>query len=90
MSASGRPVYLLSFLDSASEEVVQYILKQLQGQGLQSELISEQTNRYAAVSAGIEVLAKQVGDVTKYWSGNIKFWSGTDNFTSLTNSSLSP
>lgn len=57
--SSGIPKYLISFKESASDEVVQYILKQLEGEGLQCEIGS---SRYATVSAEFKVLAKQASN----------------------------
>lgn len=56
---SGIPEYLISFEASASDEVVQYILKQLEGQGLECKLTSEGSSRYVTISAEFKVLLKQ-------------------------------
>ena len=57
-----NPKYLISFSTSASEEVVGYVLKRLRDQDLRCDLIDEGSCRYAVVSAGLKVLAKQVGE----------------------------
>ena len=58
---SDGPKYLISFCDSASDEVVQYIVKQLEVQGLRCEVASNGSSRYVTVTAQFKVLAKQVG-----------------------------
>ena len=60
---SSDPSYLLSLSKKASDEAVQYILKQLQEQGLVCEASEDGSERYVRVSAGLEVLAWQVFSV---------------------------
>ncbi len=62
VATGSGPKYLLSFSESASEKVVQYILTQLKGKGLLCDLTWEgASRRYVLVSAAFEVLSKQVG-----------------------------
>lgn len=59
----GPPTYLISFSESASSEVLQYITKQLQAQGLQCQLFHNGSIPYLTISAGFQVLAKQVSNL---------------------------
>lgn len=66
--SSGLAKYLISFKESASDEVVQYIVKQLEGQDLQCEITTDESGRYATVSAEFKVLAKQARNNEWVWS----------------------
>ena len=58
--SGGPPSFFISFTESASDEVIQYVVKQLEGQDLQCELLSEKSSRSLAITGGLKVLAKQV------------------------------
>lgn len=59
-SLESGPRYFISFTAAASEEVIQYVVKRLEGEGLQCELLRENSSRSLTVSGELKVLAKQV------------------------------
>ena len=60
-STPSGPSYFLSFSPSASDEVIGYIVKQLESQDIQCELLSGGASRSLRITTRqLEVLAKQV------------------------------
>ena len=52
--------YYFSFCETASEELVSYLRKQLEEQGLQCRVARQGNTRSAVVEADLKVLTKQV------------------------------
>ncbi len=59
-SGENAPSFFISFSEHASEEVIQYIVKQLEGQDLQCELLSDGTCPSVTITGKLKVLSKQV------------------------------